>query len=142
MQHPTVQQWVQLQRHKHCVGRQRAVSAAGAPATVDRDRLATATAAVPVAPATAAAPAAADPCLDLTGVKAASVGALVGSMCGNALGVQVEPEKVWSVAMLSPWGPWVWQSVVTELQLWHANVCCHQSDCAWWYVGNIQAKGH
>jgi hypothetical protein len=37
---------------------------------------------------------AADPCLALRGVDGKSVGALLAAMCGNALGAQVEPEKV------------------------------------------------
>jgi hypothetical protein len=38
--------------------------------------------------------AAADPCLELTGVQSKAAGSLVAAMCGNALGAQVEPEKV------------------------------------------------
>jgi hypothetical protein len=37
---------------------------------------------------------AADPRLALRGIDAKSVGALLAAMCGNALGAQVEPEKV------------------------------------------------
>lgn len=54
------------------------------------------------APADAAPPA--DPCLELTGIQARSVGALLGSMCGNALGAQVEPEKHYRLARLFPDG--------------------------------------
>lgn len=37
---------------------------------------------------------AADPCLELVGLQSRAVGSLLGAMCGNALGAQVEPEKV------------------------------------------------
>lgn len=36
----------------------------------------------------------ADPCLELDGLKSRSAGCLLGAMCGNALGAQVQPEKV------------------------------------------------
>jgi hypothetical protein len=43
----------------------------------------------------------ADPCLDLDDVKGKAVGSLLAAMCGNALGAQVEPEKVSSTSRLS-----------------------------------------
>lgn len=50
----------------------------------------------------AAGAAAADPCLDLGGVQAKAVGSLLAAMCGNALGAQVEPEKVSSGSQAPP----------------------------------------
>ncbi|KAF8058893.1 zinc finger CCCH domain-containing protein 24 [Scenedesmus sp. PABB004] len=55
------------------------------------------------APAPAAA-AVADPALALAGAPGRAVGALVGSMAGNALGAQVEPEKPYRLARLFPDG--------------------------------------
>jgi hypothetical protein len=54
--------------------------------------------------AAAAAAAVADPCLELHGVQARAVGAVLGSMCGNALGAQVEPEKHYRLTRLFPEG--------------------------------------
>eukprot|EP00882_Tetradesmus_deserticola_P023225 GHRQ01025270.1.p1 GENE.GHRQ01025270.1~~GHRQ01025270.1.p1 ORF type:complete len:279 (+),score=94.85 GHRQ01025270.1:162-998(+) len=50
------------------------------------------------------AAAVADPCLNLAGVQARAVGALLGAMCGNALGAQVEPEKQYRLTRLFPDG--------------------------------------
>eukprot|EP00878_Enallax_costatus_P029263 GHUV01031712.1.p1 GENE.GHUV01031712.1~~GHUV01031712.1.p1 ORF type:complete len:296 (+),score=41.39 GHUV01031712.1:161-1048(+) len=76
------------------------------PTSLHRMRTTTAAAssqaAAPAAPAEAQP--LADPCLNLTGIPARSVGALLGSMCGNALGAQVEPEKHYRLARLFPQG--------------------------------------
>eukprot|EP00879_Flechtneria_rotunda_P001631 GHRR01001791.1.p1 GENE.GHRR01001791.1~~GHRR01001791.1.p1 ORF type:complete len:649 (+),score=181.74 GHRR01001791.1:2802-4748(+) len=47
---------------------------------------------------------AADPWLNLDGNEGRIVGSLIGSMCGNALGAQVEPEKHYRIARLFPDG--------------------------------------
>lgn len=72
--------------------------------TIPRSVATAATSQAAAPPVSAAATTPADPCLDLSGVEAKAVGVLIGSMCGNALGAQVEPEKHYRLARLFPDG--------------------------------------
>lgn len=80
--------WQQYQQQQQMNSSKRAMGVPGRPQPKHRSHIAAA------AVKSTGAVVAADQLLKLQGIQSKAAGALLAAMCGNALGAQVEPEKV------------------------------------------------
>lgn len=104
-QHKQCRQLVSLPQQQRChIAHTVLPAPVNSPARAHQLHIRTAAGSPGIAVVTAAVPSrlsistsAADPCLAIRSIDGKSVGALLAAMCGNALGAQVEPEKVKAV---------------------------------------------